>query len=396
MAVREYVCKLTGQTRFEAYVNLRSEVNPIIRVQKYQKCKTLGEAERAEKTLIRLASNKVRDEENRGSHWQVVLYRWEAEAKKLQRNPTTLKPISDKVVNGTVGMLKLWTKDWLGRPCKELSIKDGKDLLLNAATEDLRPSTIRKIKTYVNLVFRYGVQEGIIEGGRNSPVHGVPFDLSDGESLPEILTADESKKLLFEAKVRNHPWYPIWTVALMTGMRSSELYALKKTNVLLNEGIIRICESWDWENNCAKETKAGYWRNAPIASSLKPVIEECIGRDPESPFLFPRIREWERSEQALVLRDFCELIGIPSVKFHTLRACFATQLLIMGVDAGTIMAIGGWSNYRTFRIYIRLAGVTERHKTEALGKLLVPNDQAVQDHVSRAFHQLGSEMPRTA
>jgi len=74
--------------------------------------------------------------------------------------------------------------------------------------------------------------------------------------------------------------------------------------------------------------------------------------NPESPYLFPRFKEWERGEQALILRDFCAQIEIPSVKFHTLRACFATQLLIMGVDAGTIMAIGGWSNYKTFRIYL--------------------------------------------
>jgi len=128
----------------------------------------------------------------------------------------------------------------------------------------------------------------------------------------------------------------------------------------------------------------------------KPVIEECIKMNPESPYLFPRFKEWERGEQALILRDFCAQIEIPSVKFHTLRACFATQLLIMGVDAGTIMAIGGWSNYKTFRIYLRLAGVTERHKTEALGSLLVPTDHAIQDHVSRAFQKLDSEIPRTA
>ena len=55
-------------------------------------------------------------------------------------------------------------------------------------------------------------------------------------------------------------------------MRSSELYALKKDNVLLKEGLIRICESWDWEEDEAKSTKAGYWRNAPIAQTLRPMI----------------------------------------------------------------------------------------------------------------------------
>jgi integrase len=383
--VREYFCKTSGEMRYEAYVHLRSEANSLVRVQKYQKCKTKAEAEKVLKNLIRLAAQELRDEENRGSLWEVVVFKWESEAKRLMRNPTTLKPISEKSINGTVGMLNLWTKDWLKKPSKELSIKDGKDLLLNATSEDLRPASIRKIKTYVNLVFRYGVQEGIIEGVKHSPVHGVMFDLSDNDSLPEILSLPEAKKLLLEAKVRNHPWYPIWATALMTGMRSSELYALKKKNVLLDESIVRITESWDWESNCSKETKARYWRNAPIASALGPIFEECLSQNPDSPYLLPRIKEWEHGEQAQVLRDFCALIGIPSIRFHTLRACFATHLLAMGVEAGTIMAIGGWTNFKTFRIYIRLAGVTERHKTEDLANILVPNENSILERISKTY-----------
>ena len=44
----------------------------------------------------------------------------------------------------------------MDKPCKELSIKEGKDLLMNCISEDLKPSTIRKIKTTINLVFRSG------------------------------------------------------------------------------------------------------------------------------------------------------------------------------------------------------------------------------------------------
>ena len=387
MAIRQYICKKTDRTLFDVYVHLKSTKFPTIRVQKFKRCFTKSEAERNEKLLIRAAAEELRDEENRGSHWNVIVHRWEADAKELGRNPTTLKPLSDKSRINCLSLINCWTKDWMAKPAQELSIKDGKDLLLQATTEDLKPATIRKLKTYVNLVFRYGVQEGLIEGVKNSPVHGVPFDLTDNDSLPEILTIEEAKSLLLEAKVQNHPWYPVWATALMTGMRSSELFALQKKNVLLEAGIIRVAESWDWVNNCAKDTKAGYWRNAPIASSLKPILEECMEHDKDSPYLFPRIPEWVRGEQARILRDFCEAIGIPSVRFHTLRACFATHLLSMGVDAGTIMAIGGWSNYKTFRIYIRLAGVTERHKTEDLGKLLVPNEHSVHEHISKAFHQ---------
>jgi integrase len=385
MGVREYICKKTGTTGYEVYVHLRSKVNPEIRIQKYKRCKTKTEADRNEKTLIRTATEELKTEEDRGSHWKVLVTKWELEARKLKRNPATLKPISEKSIMNAMSLINIWTQDWMDRPCKELSIKEGKDLLMDCVSEDLKSSTIRKLKTTVNLVFRFGSQEGFVDRNQNSPVHGVPFDLSDKDSDQEILTVDEVKTFLLEAKVQKHPWYPVWAVALMTGMRSSELYALRKDNIFLEEGFIRVKESWDWINKCAKSTKAGYWRTAPIASALKPIIEELMIANPESPFLFPRFKEWERGEQAIVVRAFCEKIGIRSVRFHTLRACFATHLLIMGVDQATIMAIGGWSNLKTFRIYVRLAGVTERSKTDGLGQLFVPNEQSVLEHISRAY-----------
>jgi integrase len=378
MAIREFICDKTGNTRFEAYVHLRSKVNPEIRIQKYKKSDTKSEAEKNEKILIREATKALVTEEGRGSRWGVLVAKWELEAKKLQRNPATLKPVSDKQIYNTMSILNVWTEDWMERPCKELSIKDGKDLLMECVSEDLAPATIRKIRTNINLLFRFGLMEGFIEKDRKSPVEGIPFDLSDKVGSEEILTVDEVRKLLREAKVENHAWYAIWATALMTGMRSSELYALKKENVFLKEGFIRVQESWDWHNDCAKCTKAGYWRTAPIASALKPIIEELMNQNPDSEFLFPRLREWQRHEQAAVLR-------IRSVRFHTLRACFATHLLAMGVDQATVMAIGGWSNLKTFRIYIRLAGITERNKTEGLGDLFVPGEKPSPEDISRVY-----------
>lgn len=393
MGIRVSICKRTGRTFHDAFVHLRSERFPDVRVQRFKRCRSAQEAIKEEAKLKKVAMREIYDRENEGCHWNVILHKWEAEAKTLNRNPTTLKALSDKKRNCVVGQLKLWTKDWLEKPASGLTIKDGKDLLLNATGEDLKPSSIRGIKTYVNLVFRFGIQEGLIDGDKKSPVHGVPFDLTDGDTLPEILTMSQAKTLLLEAQVRKNPWYPIWATALMTGMRSSELFALRKENVIFEENVIRIKESWDWINQCSKSTKAKYWRSAPISEGLRPILEECMKLDPENPFVFPRIEEWCKGQQALVLREFCELIEVPSIKFHTLRACFATHLLILGVEQAAIMAIGGWSNFKTFKIYVRLAGLTERHKTEELGRVLLPDVVSIQDRLAKAYL---SEMPRSA
>ncbi len=82
-------------------------------------------------------------------------------------------------------------------------------------------------------------------------------------------------------------------------------------------------------------------------------------------------------------------IALPSVKFHTLRACFATQLLADGVETAKVMKIGGWKDLKTMQIYMRLAGVDAKGATKGLRFL--PSDEAVMGRVVRAiFEELNS------
>ena len=98
-----------------------------------------------------------------------------------------------------------------------------------------------------------------------------------------------------------------------------------------------------------------------------------------SKYVLPRSWEWDKGLQARVLRRFCYLHGLPSVKFHTLRACFATQMLRSGVEAAKVMKICGWKDLKTAERYIRLAGVDERGATEGLD--FIPNDQGIMEKV---------------
>lgn len=385
MGVRTYICKKTGNTRFEAYVNLRSKEDKTIRCQKYKKVDTEREAKKWEKKLIRDASEYISSQEARGNSWGRIIDLFEYEAKKHSRNPVTLKQMGAKAQKNALNMVRNWTEDWLDTPAKELTSFHGKSLIKRAIEAELTENSVKRIKGAVNSFWTFGVQEGVIFDNIKSPVFGIPIDMPNEDKLPEILTVDEVRYLLGKAKETGHPWYPIWTVALMTGMRSSELYALRKENVLLKDGLIRICESWDWETFQAKSTKAGYWRTAPIAETLMPIIVELMERKDTGEFLLPRFHEWKKGYQALILRQFCEEIGITSVRFHTLRACFATHLLSSGVPETTVMRIGGWKNFKTFQIYIRLAGTREKGATNDLGKIFIPDEAMAMEHIASAY-----------
>jgi integrase len=75
---------------------------------------------------------------------------------------------------------------------------------------------------------------------------------------------------------------------------------------------------------------------------------------------------WIQGQQAKVLKSFCREIGIPEIKFHTLRACFATQLISDGVEPIKVMKVCGWQDLKTMARYLRLSGVEEKGVTDGL------------------------------
>lgn len=68
-----------------------------------------------------------------------------------------------------------------------------------------------------------------------------------------------------------------------------------------------------------------------------------------------------------MLREFCESIGITSVKFHDLRATFITNLLARGVALARVMAVVGHTQIKTTNVYLRKAGVDVQGATSELG-----------------------------
>ena len=87
-------------------------------------------------------------------------------------------------------------------------------------------------------------------------------------------------------------------------------------------------------------------------------------------FVLPRIMLWVQGAQARILREFCSSVGLSPIKFHTLRACFATQLISSGVEPIKVMKVCGWRDLKTMGGYIRLSGITEMGITDSI-KLLM-------------------------
>ncbi len=375
MAITVY--EKDGQKRYKVYVNLRSKIDRTIRVQRtVSDLKSLSLARREENKIHQELGKKMMQLEGRADTWISIIYRWQKEAESGMLGTYNPATILDHVAS-----LKRWTSSWLDRPASELGKAEGRALVKKMLAAGKSISFIKKVKNTVNVVYNYGIEEGRIKGVQHSPVYGIKLHVKM-EKVPDILSMDEIKLFLRAAKEQEHPWYPVWATALLTGMRSGELYALEWSDVDFENDNVRVSKSFNKRLKEIKSTKAGYWRNVPLSPELKSLLLS-LKNTSTSNFVLPRFKDWERGEQSKILKQFLAQNGLPKVKFHALRACFATQLLTKGTPPAIVMKICGWRDLKTMEFYIRVAGVDEKGATDCLS--ILPTKEEYLDNVVDLF-----------
>ncbi len=388
MAVSTY--KENGREFYCVYVQAKGKEDKNLRLQrKRKKIVSFREAQKLEKALFKEVIEQIAKIEGRGLTWREIIDRWEI---KARRGDLGDKYQNNYLIQTHVNRLNEYTKIWLQRRASDLTKGDGRQVLNAAKADGVTGSSLKKIKTSVNVVFNWGIEEKYIVGTSSTPVEGLC--VSDKvEKVPQILTLEDIRTLLGRACKLDHPWYPIWAFAFLTGMRSGELKALQWKDIDLEKRIITVSKSYSPHLKGIKGTKAGYWRNVPISPELEGIISGLKEGQKLTPkdFVLPRHYTWTNGQAGEVLRGFLKEQGIDKdIVFHTLRACFATHMLAQGANQATVMKIGGWKDIKTFQIYVRLAGVEVHGATDILSVLPkirpVTTDKVVSlsDHARRA------------
>ena len=226
--------------------------------------------------------------------------------------------------------------------------------------------TQRGLLKIVKRVFNLAIEEGILV---RNPAVGIRVRCAEANQA--VLNKNEIEILLREAQLKEHRFFPHWTLALLTGMRSGELYSLRWTDVDLVTGKLTISKAWTRYNG-EGPTKTAKARICPISNECRKFLQELkLKYSAGSEFVLPRMWEWDQGDQAKILKSFCEEIGITPIKFHDLRATFITQMLNNGVPLSKVMAIVGHSSLKTTQGYLRLSGKDVEGATEDL-KITVP------------------------
>ncbi len=177
-----------------------------------------------------------------------------------------------------------------------------------------------------------------------------------GLALPEILTVEEVESVLHA--VDTSTWQGIRNLAMMeiiygAGLRVSELVSMKKENIDLTAGFVRIF------GKGAKE------RIVPLGSHARSRTEHWLkqGRPRllkgiSSPYLFiaragrPMTRQgfWKMVKKTAAAAKISK-----NVTPHTFRHSFATHLLEGGADLRSVQTMLGHSDISTTQIYTHIS-----------------------------------------
>lgn len=348
MAIKAY--EEDGQKFYQVYVNGFDSAGRRIQKRKL-KVETLKKAQDIEFSLRRELA-KLKE--------QAVPYRWEEWLKVcLQRMRGSFQPST--IINYQTTLNKWISPSWKNRDIHTIKRDDVYRAIFETVDPMLRPNSRKCILKFTKRIFQIALEEGLVE---RNPCLGIRVRVPEVEQ--KVLTTAEANILLQEAKKHDHVFYEVWAMALMTGMRSGELYALKWTDVDFDARIISLSRQWTSKNGYGP-TKTRKSRVVPISESLLQFLKELKLKRGEQEFILPHLTDWTNGEQAKVLATFCEAVGITSVKFHDLRATFITNLLAQGESLARVMAIVGHGELRTTNGYLRRAGVDVKGGTDKLG-----------------------------
>ena len=328
-------------------------------------------SERKAKELEFQFKNELRQRAGESFKWT-----WGAWLKEcLKRMQLSLKRSTVMDFEGT---LKKWVPESLDtKLLEQITAQDIYDILFSGDGKNLTAHNKVRVLRKMKRIFQMGVEEGILT---KNPT--LQIKLKAPKTQQKVLTMEEAGRLLHEAFTNRHRFYEVWALALKTGMRSGEMFALRWGDIDFERGFISINKQWTNKDGLTLP-KNRESRLVPMNEDLTEFLESLKAKNQSnaqeiwvsqlkkkvkySDFVLPRLKEWENGDQAMVLRDFCKTIGVTSIRFHDLRATFITNLLAQGAPLVQVMSIVGHRRMATTDVYLRMAGVQVADTTQKLG-----------------------------
>lgn len=181
--------------------------------------------------------------------------------------------------------------------------------LLQGIDPERSLSLKHNIRKVISNVFNYAIERRYIS---ENPCRRVKL-----EKIPEpalnILNDQQIRTFLQKAEQSGVEWFPVWAVAIYTGLRSGELIALRYKHLEHNEGkpIIRVQESWTKQGGYKPYTKNKQIRTIPINKELQRILDNLKSANANVAVLtisyFRKFRHGNRAMQQRIFAPFSKV-----------------------------------------------------------------------------------------
>jgi integrase len=200
------------------------------------------------------------------------------------------------------------------------------------AADGLAPSTILATITPIRAIYRRARQLGEVHV---NPTSGLSVPAVDRRQT-RFATVEQVEALI--AALDSAEDRALWATAIYAGLRRGELAALRREDVDLATGVIRVQRGWDQvEGEIAPKSRQGR-RRVPIPAVLRDHLDAYLADAPEGR-LFAGIRYgYERGRAAAVAA------GVTPPTLHECRHGYASVMIAAGVNVKALSSFMGHAN----------------------------------------------------
>lgn len=225
------------------------------------------------------------------------------------------------------------------------------------------PNTVNRELANLSHMLKMAVRWGYVDRNVVSAVDRMKVP----KRAPRFLSQDEIGRLI-EASKESHI-YPIIVTALHTGMRKSELFQLRWTDINFDQRIIIVQPRGDWHT---KNYKPRALRITPVLYDVltehkKLMAELGFGSEFVFTYLGERIKRGIRdSLRTAVTKAGMQIKGPDKVTLHILRHTFASQLVMGGAQLRAVQELMG---HQSFETTLKYAHIAQDHASQQIMKL---------------------------
>ncbi len=220
------------------------------------------------------------------------------------------------------------------------------------------PANFNRYRSFVSLCFREGIRNGKV---RDNPARHV-LQRSEPRGRQRFLSRDEYDKVLAKLRQLYPEQAPAFIISVHTGMRLSEQYGMRWSEVDFDRGELRL-----------RRTKNGDDRTIPMSNivqeqfrNLRPKVKYSA-----SSLVFPRknggkgrIKAPSGLAEVLLMED----VAIADYTWHNNRHTFCSWLAIAGSSLRTIQELAG---HRTVEMSARYAHLSPDHKRSEIERMSI-------------------------